>query len=489
MMKTVLRTRINYFLLFVAALSSILFLFLIEFYNDITLDDIGFALQLQESSIWDFMKTMYLTWQGRFMGFFLTGLQMKSYFLFNSMLPFSMLLYAVNILLITKALMNFFNLKIFDSVLYSVVLFQIYIFTMFDFSSYFWMCTKGYTFIMTLSVYAFSELIVNKKGKWYSYITLFIVFAFIGCSYEIFAPIILLLMGCCILYLFYKSNFRLSLLIRENKLLLFTFFVGTLFFVLMVIAPGNWVRMDVHSKDSTLSLFPFLQVVLNNSIYLSKNVFFTFPYYFVFLIVIAYLFSKKKEDLISSSKKTKKQVLRNILKYAFISVSLTLVSLALNTYAVGQRMELRAFNHVNLIVFVFLYYTIKEIMSIFSLKKNIAILYPIVLLFVIISNIYSTIKSVPELEAYEESKNQREQLLYELKISGNEEIACLQTLDAPLFHSVLDDAWRVILPKVSDKLLLKPNEISFDIKNYYNVTYKEYYQLDFDVITDLSYDL
>ena len=94
-----------------------------------------------------------------------------------------------------------------------------------------------------------------------------------------------------------------------------------------------------------------------------------------------------------------------------------------------------------------------------------------------------------ELEAYSDSKQKREDFI-ELKIKENiTGIVRLEELDAPTFHSIVEDCSSAVMPSYTRHVLLKPNEVSYRIDNFYNVTYREYYELPFDVITTLSYDL
>jgi hypothetical protein len=478
--------KINIGLLVIAAITSIVFLFTVESFNNLTLDDIGFALQLQKESIWNFIWRTYLTWQGRFMGFLITGLQIKSYFLFKSMIPFSILLYILNIFLVSKSLMNFFKIKLRNSLLYSIIFFQLYVYSMFDISSYFWLCTKGYTLIITLSLFAFSELVVNKRMEWYNYIILFITFAFLGCSYEIYAPLILLFLVCGLLYKLIRSNYNIKAFFYENKKLIFSTTVCILFFSLMVIAPGNWIRMEVHAKEPDLLFSDFLITAGKMSFHLINLLFLKIHYF----LVAGFLLWSIYQQLNSSYKQNIRKAvsLKRILVYIFISVGLCLVSVLLNTYVVGGRIALRAFNHINLICFIFIGFLLYEFSSTGLHKKFMTYTLFLSLLFVIVCNIYCSFKNVPELRAYSKSVNTRMEKLERLRIIGNSENIKLSSLHVAEFHSV-DDFWKLIVPKFTPPAILKPNEVSNYAGNHYNKMFRKYYKLDFDVITDLSFDL
>lgn len=481
-----LMKRINTGLLLAAAISSVVFLFIVESFNNLTLDDIGFALILKKESIWHFIIQMYLTWQGRFMGFLITGIQMKSYFLFNSMIPASILVYVLCIFLVSRSLVNFFKIGTTYSLIYAIIFFQLFIFSMFDISSYFWMCTKGYTIQICLGLFAISEFFVNKGSALHHYIILFIAFAFLGCSYEIYAPIILLLLGCILLFRLHLSRYDIILFANTNRKLLFSFGVCLLFFILMLIAPGNWIRMKEHAKAADLLFSDYLFTVGKNSLKLLKLLFKRWPYFVTAGLLLWTLFARL--DLSRKPKTREGGLFKRIFLYGLIAGGLCLVSLALNTYAVGGRMELRAFNHINLICLLFLGFSLYELSTSIVKKKPVMLITSLSLLFIIYCNIYASVKAVPELNAYRDSVNERYEIVSMLQASGNREIIKLSPLKAARFHSV-DDLWKLADPKYTPRLLLNPNEVSNNTENYYNKSFRGYYKLDFDVITEFHYDL
>jgi signal transduction histidine kinase len=254
----------------------------------------------------------------------------------------------------------------------------------------------------------------------------------------------------------------------------------------MVIAPGNWVRMNVHAKDSNLVFSDYLVTVCKTSLHLIKLLFFKVHY---FLAAGFLLWAISQQMNITSKKNIRKtNLVKRILYYALITVGLCLGSILLNTYAVGDRMELRAFNHINLFCLLFIGSSIYEFATNGFYKKLHVFAVPVSLLFVIVCNIYCSFKSVPELRAYEGSVNTRMEKLEILRIDGNRETIKLNPLHVAEFHSV-DDVWKLVIPKFTPRALLKPNEISNSTGNFYNQAYRKYYKLDFDVITDLSYEL
>ena len=75
------------------ALAFAFFLFFVESYNTPVLDDIIFLNQLEDMSIWEYVRYTYLHWQGRYMGFLEHGIQYRIYNLFHSTIPYSVGIY------------------------------------------------------------------------------------------------------------------------------------------------------------------------------------------------------------------------------------------------------------------------------------------------------------------------------------------------------------------------------------------------------------
>ena len=481
--------KINTVLLWIVSVLVLSFIVMVECYNDLSLDDIGFALQLKEKSVFGFISDMYMTWQGRYTSFFLTACAIKSYFVFDTTLVYALVMLLINIALLTNALKILFGLSLKDALPYAIVFHGSYILSMFDISSYFWICTKPYTLFISMTIYVIAKLYRQKDGNFWDYISVVLVSIFIGVSWEIYAPIVLLFAGCLLFYYWKQCHFSIPLLVKSYPLLFLAFIVATLAFIIMVIAPGNWGRMSVHESDALTAKSNYVGVIVTNLIQLAKLLFFRLPYIilYVFLIgVLAYKYLSTKKETVDTG-----QLLKRWCCYIGITLFLLVVSLALNTYAVGARMEMRSFNHVLLLLALCLGLMTRDFVlwdkfQKFSVFNGMCTSF---LVLFVVDMIYMLPANYIELEAYSDSKQKREDFI-ELKIKENTTgIVRLEELDAPAFHSIVEDCSSAVMPSYTRHVLLKPNEVSYRIDNFYNVTYREYYELPFDVITTLSYDL
>ena len=153
---------INDILLWIAAVSSVVFVVSVEWYNSLNMDDIDFAIQLRDMSIWEFIRDKYMNWQGRYWGFFINAIQIRLWEVCGTMMIGSLLIYGFEIFLLAKGLRILYNVSATKSVLYSILLLTIYIVVIPDISSYFWLCTKVYSLLMVCTFYAFVFLMNHK---------------------------------------------------------------------------------------------------------------------------------------------------------------------------------------------------------------------------------------------------------------------------------------------------------------------------------------
>jgi hypothetical protein len=151
-------------------------------------------------------------------------------------------------------------------------------------------------------------------------------------------------------------------------------------------------------------------------------------------------------------------------------------------------MELRAFNHINLLLFLFIAFSLFELAKKYDYVKYINKLFPLSLFIIIALNTYNIISNYPELSTYVKSEAERFGYLNQLRAEGNKATVKLKELDVPVYHSI-DKCWKILIPKYTSTVLIKPNEVSKDISNFYNITYKRYYNLNFEVYTNLDYSL
>lgn len=489
-MKKNILNRINEVLLWIVATLVLVFFVMVECFNGPSLDDLIFLLKLQDVSVFEFIGDMYMTWQGRYTSFLISGLCLKSFLAIGTTFPFSIALFVLNILIWSASLRLLFNLSLIKSSLYAIVLHGLFFLTMFDPSSYFWICTKPYVLMISCGIYGFVKLYKQKDGDVWDYVAVVLTFIFVGASYEIYAPIVLLFMGCVILYSWIKLHFSFSLLFRKYPLLITAFIVATVSFGIMVLAPGNRVRMEVAHSGSITSIVIYVSFIASRLLMMGKYLFFNLPYFLCWLVIVGYLFVLKENQ---KGEVGSRRMWKNVGIYVLIAIALIIVSLVLNVWAQSSsEIPPRASNHIVLIIYICSACILYEIVKSYKMF-NLSILYTVVLLFLCIDWSYIIINDYKELSKYRETVDARIDILMEKKNDGYKELLEIEGLHVPKFHSLIEDAWcgTSIYQKHTYRRtkLLKPNDVfeEYDAPyNPYNRIYKQYYGLPFDVKTEIS---
>lgn len=465
------------------------FLFLPECYNGLSLDDIIFWNDLEKKSIWEYVCDLYMTWQGRYVGFFEHGIQYRLYGVFESTMPYTILLYVAEIAMLYNAFRMSTQWSTLQTLSLSVLVWGLFVMTLPDLSSYYWMCTKAYPLTIIMSIWLLAKIYSYSENKWYDWLGIMISAIFVGCSTEVFAPMILVLLGVRILRCWKQNAYNIFSLLQTEKVLCTVFIIATINFFAMVFSPGTFVRMEVHSEAASLNFIEFVTELSLSVVQIAKMIFFKLHYYIAFFLVVVYLMRTDTSEKNLTMNRLIKRTLCNIL----ITIGLFLLSMILCQWACGEAYINRAFSQLPAAIYLLLFLFARDICKTnFSrriLNTNMLSVFAIAALISIsANNIYATCRTYPELEAYKASEQARMKMLHELQEKGNTETIFLEPLDGAEYHSIMDDVWGYIMPSYSKILIFKPNEVANDVNQCYNVAFREYYKLDFDVISDLVYE-
>lgn len=473
---------IHEILLCVAALSSMLFVVLIESYNTLNMDDVDFAVQLRDMSIWEFIRDKYMNWQGRYWGFLLNAIQIRLWEVFGTMIVGSLLIYGLEIFLLARSLERIFNITITKSILYAILLLTLYIVVIPDISSYFWLCTKGYSLTMICTLFAYVYLYKNKKYRWYDFIIVTILFSYLGGSYEIYSPLILVFMGVQLIVYWIKEK-SLKSLFANHAMYIWSFGIATISFFLMVLAPGNLVRLEAFSFNQVSDFGSYLNAIMDRFIAFAKNVFFNVHYYIIALVLLMNITEKKDGEVAFKNR------ISTILRTLIIILGLICLSFILNTYAVGNMMIAQAFSYLSLFCFIFIGVVVYNIVPYLHIinQTNMSRIVSLTLFLIICLNCYSIFYCNKELDLWHDSEIKRLNYVTELQTEGNKETIFLEQVYKPCYHSLPDDIIRKIMPKYSNKRLLFVTDIYEDPNAWINQAYKKYHYLDFDVYSDWVY--
>lgn len=251
-MKRIDRNRVIKVLLVVAAVCTTAYLLMLGWFNTLSLDDYGFAVDLSHMTPWQWMERQYMTWQGRFSTFLVSGYIFevwgRSTSLFSWTIIHLLLGYAVTYLYIRDVL------KVKDVVnrcAIAILVSNITIMSVFDISTFYWLCCAGYFLVIYATLMLFYVLFVSKWEGWINTVVALLCALYICGSAENYTPLVLMILGIIWLVNIIKDTKRSSFKEAFSKQwLLFTVCaILGIGFIAMVAAPGNKVRMAQENGD------------------------------------------------------------------------------------------------------------------------------------------------------------------------------------------------------------------------------------------------
>lgn len=469
--------KINRLLLWLSAVAVMCFIIMVEYYNGLTCDDLLFATKLRQTSIFGLISDAYMHWQGRYLAFGVTGIFIKCYLWLGTFFPISLLFFILNICLLTRAIQIYFKTLIIDSIAYAIVLHGLYFLVMLETACYFWVCARGcYVLSLSFITYLLVKLLTQKKGMYYDYIAVIIASIFAGASWETCAPNVLVVMGCVLLYYWIKLHLNIKQLFQEYPLLITSFITATIAFLIMICAPGNFVRASwFASIRETLTIGDYLMSVLKGFGKLIKPIGVAcIPYFPIVIVIFASLFVRIDKETI-----TKEKMWNNILLYSLILLGLISLSFLLKTYAVGNVAINRGESHIILMVLFYLAFVVRDVLRFRKPTKNLCLIYTLALVYLLAEFIYMIPTNQVECIAYNEAEQKNMEYIQQLQANHTQGVVELNPLKDAILHSLRNDAVnRVTRMKVP---FLYSNIVNSNPNYYFNIYYQTYYQLDFKV--------
>ena len=462
-----------------------LYLLLLSYYNRLSNDDWTFWNALSEKGIWGFIGETYLTWQGRFSGFFLTSLDLLVYqCLGDLILPTLVLILAgtyANYLLLKFYFPNI-NKKLL--IVISNFLFYISILGLLDFTTFYWVCASGYIKFVVLSEFLF-YFVIKKSSNIVDYILIILLSLLIGGSAETFTPIILLLIFVRVCYCYFKS-YAIFIECKKELLALCVVFIGFLF---MVFAPGNAVRLSSFEHDFSFSglLLCLTKAFAQYFIYQLPKIFYATLALFPGIFVGQTLGESSTLGFMKNI--SVKKVISISSLILFIVIVLAVLPGSIAVYAL---LPLRSLSFLSFVLVAHFFF-----IGIFLGINNYKLTYYVPLCFIVFFLIlgYRFYKEIPNCQPYVNSLSKREfklQILNEqiLYRGVSDTLVYIQPLPDFKYKDLnciyLDYMESLIYPNREKKINFKYfpflyDELSSDKNNFRNISYKKRLNLKFDI--------
>lgn len=276
----------------------IIYYLILNYYNRLSQDDYAFLTWSASNNIYDAVKFIYLTHQGRYASFVFQWLKFRfigltGIFFFEPIINYLIGLFAIYLIVDKVVKMN--KLAI------SILMMNLFIIVNFEFCSFYWICASAgicsFAFVVFLAY-----CILFFKSNIRSFVGLVLLSIYIGGSNEAFSPLVLFLMfayGCYILWqnkFDFKRTFSDKYIIR----LCVSAVIILVGFYFVCAAPGNANRL-AHYEQPTVG--GALLISLKNVILFFYLLFFKL-HYIILGSIISFAFGSlyhKKEIVVSKT--------------------------------------------------------------------------------------------------------------------------------------------------------------------------------------------
>ena len=456
---------------------------ILAYYSQLHYDDLHFLWKMREMSVFDYVKEMYYTRSGRFVGYAINGVVSIITDTIGFHQLWALFYYALGLgvcWLVVKDLK--FTVSRFSLFMGMCFAYNVYVLTNIDFPVFFWLCAMSYYLFLPLACLLLKYLNMEKL-KWWQWLIMLVIAVLIGGGSEVFSPVVLLLMFVCGMYWWHSKEWKVeeTWALPQIRRIVWTAILILILFVIVVAAPGNYVRMsDTEQFVHPHGLFGWIMAIGEAIVMFFYFMAFYAPYYLIVFVLAYYVGGKIEVKLPQAKSKIVVELILVFMAY------LVIASLP-NVYLYGGFGIQRSYTHI---VFALLL-TVIAIGGVLGIGNNslkpgwIAVGGMSLLAVIMCVNI---INDTPTARAYGKAVDDRIEYLSALKDKGQKEIVKVSPLPVPYTedpkHLILNllgkDTPMSVLYYISDTDVV-PNEYEYHMKRVL--------ELDFDfVLTEKDQD-
>ncbi len=480
-------------LLCLAAAVTTAYLLMLGWYNTLSLDDYGFAVDMRTNTPYSWMKQMYMTWQGRFSGFFVSGLVFKLFGNGDFLWLWSVIHLALGYVVVGLYIKNVVKVNDYCLLLSTTILLtNIAICSVFELGTFYWLCCVGYFLVIYATLLLIYILFFAQWKLWIRYGVAIICSVYISGSAENYTPLVLLVLGLIWLFCIIKDakDTSFSQAFCKHQLMFIVCAILGIGFLAMLFAPGNKVRMNQGGQIVgfmyNFALMPFLKkTIVANFVFglrlLSRGL------YVVGVLPIAMwlgIWVKKQNGLIDNN-----DVWRKIL-YSTIGLALLIfIAVTSCVYGLGYYPPLRAMGYVLFIVMAWaLYCGILIGYTYADALQKWGTIYVVVLCMWIGYGAYYIIKEQPAVKHYCTYVTTRDKQIQKLAKEGSTDSLAIQPLVLPYWANTYSCVRNFVNRCVGAKKVIRENYFPYmtsdlcdNPTDFKNKGLQQYYNADFEI--------
>ena len=449
---------------------------ILAYYSQLHYDDLYFLWAMREMSLFDYVKEMYLTRSGRFVGYTLNGVKSVITDALGFHQLWALFYYALGLGICWLVVKDFkLSVSRFSLFMGMCFVYNIYILTNIDFPVFFWLCAMSYYLFLPMACLLL-KYVNDESLKWWQWIVLLVVAVFIGGGNEAFSPIVLLLMFVCGMYWWRSKewNVKETWALPQVRRIVWTAVLILILFAVVVAAPGNYSRMSdtaqfVHPKG----LFGWIMAIGEAVVMFFYFMVFYVPYYLIVFVLAYYVGGKIDVDL-------RQPKIKIVVKLLLFFMAYLVIASLPNVYLYGGFGIQRSYTHI---VFALLLTVIAIglVLGVGNKSTKPGWLAVVGLSSLAVIMCVNIISDTPTARAYKEAVDERIDNLCALRDKGQKETVEVAPLPVPytedpkhlMLHLFGKETPKSVLYYISDTKT-EPNEYEYHMKQVLN--------LDFDFV-------
>ena len=446
-------------------------------------DDVHFMWKLREYSILEYVKEMYMTRGGNFVGYVLNGFLFSISNWVGDYHFWPMVFYALGILITWGAFreMPWIKNSGWKGWLGIITLYNIYVLTSVDYAVFTWLCAMQY-YLFAPIVCLILRYFAKDRLDWWQWILLVVLAVFIAGNAVSISTVTFVVLFAYGMYLWYNEGWNIKLTWAKpqvRRLLLLTA-VMLVCFAIVYIAPGNWNRLETgDDMQHPESLMEFGKAIVKCMVMFLYMMAFYLPYVLIVMVMGARAGMKYPIELSISRKKA--IVITLIVSLVYLSICVIPLAYLSNGFGIQRNYIQIGFFYT--LTFFALGYLLTNQSKVDNAKQtkwiNVSMYLCTIFLTVIMA--LNIRQDLPVARAYNKSHQEREAYLLSLQEDGDKETVVV----APYPSTATPDAKYNVLKWIGKSTGKQAvyYEADTDVEpNEYESHIRNYLKLDFDFV-------
>lgn len=475
------KTVISKFFLLTLCVLNILFLvywILLSSNYCLHFDDAHFMWKLRDYSMFDYVKEMYMTNGGNFVGYGINAILFTLSNYIGAYRFWSIIFYFLGIFIVYVSAKDIkLNIHRIDMLIGIVTLYNIYVLTSVDYAVFTWICAMGY-YLYAPAICLFLKYVNASTLKWRQYFVLVILALFIaGNSVSISTVFFVTLLFNGLYWWHSKAwNVLQTWEIPQVRRIVYLTIFMLVVFVVVLVAPGNYLRLEsAFDVEQPSNLFEFVIACGKCvSMFLYMMAFYL-PYHALVLLLGYVVGTKSPYTLTISHSRATLIVFCSYLLYILISV-IPLAYLS-NGFAIQRNYIQISFFYL---VCIFL---VGYILGNGKLKNNLRVqLLSIACVIFMTAIVFLNIRQdIPVARKYRNAYEEREVYLKHLQEFGNKETVYVNPLPSVATPDAKYNILKFFGKSTNMQAIYYFSDTGYE-PNEYESHMRRLLQLDFDFI-------